>query len=204
LTCWSCQATVVRNAPFCPSCAKIQPVGRNEDYFSLFGLSREFDLELPDLELRFRELSRRFHPDRFARAAPRERRLSLDWATRINDAYRYLRDWRLRAGYLLKLAGTDVFAEGRTFADPDFLEEQLDWREALALARSDGDAVRLAEIAARARARLGELEEEVARLFRDVEWFSELTIDIARRLARARYYDNVVGDAERPGVPAPA
>jgi molecular chaperone HscB len=202
MTCWSCRAEVVRNAPFCPSCAKIQPVGRTEDYFSLLGLPREFDLERDELDRRFRELSRRFHPDRHARAAPRERRLSLDWATRINDAHRYLRDWRLRAAYLLKLAGTDVFGEGRTFADPDFLEEQLEWREALAIAHADGDADRLREIAARGRARLYGLEDEVARLFRDVEWFSELTVDIARRLARARYYDNVVAEAERAGAPA--
>jgi molecular chaperone HscB len=200
-TCWSCRAEVVRNAPFCPSCAKVQPVGRTEDYFSLLGLPREFDLEREDLERRFRDLSRRFHPDRHAREGPRERRLTLEWATRINDAARRLRDWRLRAGYLLKLAGTDVLSEGRTYADPDFLEEQLEWREALALARADGDDPRLAEIAAQARRRLAELEDEVARLFRDVEWFSELTIDIARRLARARYYDNVVADAERASAP---
>jgi molecular chaperone HscB len=67
----------------------------------------------------------------------------------------------------------------------------------MALARADGDASRLAEIAARARARLGDLAEEVARLFGDEEWSSELTVDIALRLSRARYYDNLVADAER-------
>ena len=196
-SCWSCQAEVVRGAPFCSSCARIQPVGRHEDYFSLFGLHREFDVDPPELDRRFRELSRRFHPDRFARAGPRERRLSLDWATRINDAYRCLRDWRMRAAYLLRLAGMDPLAEGRTFADPDFLEEQLEWREAIAIARADGDRDRLDRIAADARARLRELEEEVARRFADERWFSDMPVDIARRLSRARYYDNIVSDAER-------
>ncbi len=197
MTCWSCKADVSDGTVFCPSCRKIQPVGRGEDYFSLLGLPREYALEIPDLERRFRERSRVLHPDRFARAEPRERRLSLERATRLNDAYRYLKDWRLRAAYLLKLAGTDVFVEGRTFADPDFLEEQLEWREELALAQADRDGERLARIARDARARLARLEDEVARRFADERWYSDFPVDIARRLSRARYYDNIVADAER-------
>jgi molecular chaperone HscB len=202
VTCWSCKADVSGGTVLCPSCRKIQPVGRGEDYFSLLGLPREFALDVSDLERRFRERSRVLHPDRFARAEPRERRLSLERATRLNDAYRYLKDWRLRAAHLLKLAGTDVLAEGRTFADPDFLEEQLEWREELALAQADGDGARLARIASDARARLRRLEDEVARRFGDERWYSDFPVDIARRLSRARYYDNIVADAERASAAA--
>lgn len=196
-SCWSCRGEVERGHAFCPSCRALQPIGRHEDFFSILGLPRAYALEPGDLERRFRDLSRRLHPDRFARAEPRERRLSLEWSTRLNDAYRYLRDWRLRAAYLLKLAGTDVFAEGRTFADPEFLEEQLEWREALAMARADGDAARLRALGEDARARVREVEAEVARCFEHEEWFSDLVVDIALRLSRARYYDNLVSDAER-------
>jgi molecular chaperone HscB len=197
LHCWSCKTEGDAPTPFCPECRKIQPVGRTEDYFSLLGLQRQFAIDPAELDRRFRELSRSLHPDRFARAEARERRLSLERATRLNDAHRYLRDWRLRAAYLLKLAGTDVFAEGRTFADPEFLEEQLEWREELAVASSDRDVDRLAGIAARARAELAALEAEVAEFFEDSHWFSELVVEIAQRLSRARYYDNIVADAER-------
>ncbi|HET7824377.1 MAG TPA: Fe-S protein assembly co-chaperone HscB [Anaeromyxobacter sp.] len=197
MTCWSCKLDVAEGTVFCPSCRKIQPVGRNEDHFSLLGLDREYALDPAVLDRRFRELSRQLHPDRFARAEPRERRLSLERATRLNDAHRSLKDWRRRAAYLLKLAGTDVFAEGRTFADPDFLEEQLEWREKLAIAQADGDGAALEAIAADARQRLSRLESGVARLFADERWFSDLPVDIARRLSRARYYDNIVADAER-------
>ncbi|HEY6005157.1 MAG TPA: Fe-S protein assembly co-chaperone HscB [Anaeromyxobacter sp.] len=203
MTCWSCKAEVAMGNVFCPACRKIQPVGRGEDYFSLLGLERDYALDAGDLDRRFRDLSRQLHPDRFARAEPRERRLSLERATRLNDAHRSLKDWRLRAAYLLKLAGTDVFAEGRTFADPDFLEEQLEWREKLALAQADGDHEALRRIAQDARERLSRLEREVARRFADERWFSDLPVDIARRLSRARYYDNIVADAERAGA-APA
>jgi len=203
VTCWSCKrADVPEGTVFCPSCRKILPVGRNEDYFSILGLPREFTLELAELERRFRELSRQLHPDRFARAEPRERRLSLERATRLNDAARVLRDWRQRAAYLLKLSGTDPFHEGRTFADPDFLEEQLEWREQLAMATADGDADRLAAVAADARSRLAGLAADVARRFCDERWYSDLNVDIARRLSRARYYDNIVADAERASASA--
>ena len=197
MTCWSCKAEVLEGEAFCPGCRKIQPVGRGQDYFSLLGLPREFEIDPVALERHFRDRSRMLHPDRFARAEPRERRLSLEQATRLNDAYRYLKDWRLRAGYLLKLAGTDVFAEGRTFADPHFLEEQLEWREALALGIADGDRHALQRISSNARGRLADLEDQVARFFEDERWFSDLVVDIARRLSRARYYDNIVSDAER-------
>jgi molecular chaperone HscB len=204
LNCWNCQAAAEQAHPFCPDCAKIQPVGRTEDYFSLLGLPRQFAIPVADLEARFRDSSRRLHPDRYARAEPRERRLSLERATRLNDAYRMLRDWRLRAAYLLKLAGVDVYGEGRTFHDPEFLEEQLEWREALALAQSDGDRDRLVRIAAGARERLAALEAEVGRCFENEQWYSELPLEIARRLARARYYDNIVADAERAAGARPA
>lgn len=197
MTCWSCSADVADADLACGACRKLQPVGRKQDPFSLLGLPRTFTFDLADLERRFRERSRRLHPDRFARAEPRERRLSLEHATRLNDAYRMLKDWRSRAAYLLKLAGVDVFASGRTLADPDFLEEQLEWREALALARADGDAARLAAIAEDARGRLAALEDEVTRRFGEERWFSELPAEIARCLSRARYYDNIVSDAER-------
>jgi len=197
VNCWSCMEDAGAQPPFCTQCSKIQPVLRTDDYFSIFGLPRQFPMEHAELEHRFRRLSRQLHPDRFARADARERRISLERATRLNDAFRYLKDWRLRAAYLLKLAGTDVFAEGRTFADPEFLEEQLEWREDLALAISDGDVARLRGITERARAALAALEAEVGELFEDQHWFSELTVEIARRLSRARYYDNIVADAER-------
>ncbi len=202
MICWSCKAEVAAGTPLCPACRKLQPVARSEDYFSLLGLAREYAIDLAELDRRFRELSRQLHPDRFARAEPRERRLSLERATRLNDAYRYLRDWRLRAAYLLKLAGTDPFVEARSYADPEFLEEQLEWREGLAIAIADGDAGRLRRIAEDARERLRRLEEEVARRFADEGWYSDLPVDIARRLSRARYYENIIADAERASAAA--
>jgi len=211
VTCWSCHAETAQGEPFCGSCRKLQPLGRGVDAYALFDLPRQFGLDRRDLEQRFRDLSRQVHPDRFARAEPRERRIALERSTRLNDAYRVLKDWRRRAAHLLQLAGQEVFGGGRGLHDAEFLEEQLAWRETLALARADGDVAALEEIAGRARQCLVALEAECARRFETQDWYAESVEEIARRLSRARYYDAIITDAERgqgtpgasssPGVP---
>lgn len=195
-SCWSCRAGVPVGDPVCSACGRIQPVDRREDHFSAVGLPRVFALDPAELERRFRERARAVHPDRFARAEPRERRMALERATRLNDAHRVLRDWRLRAAYLVRLAGEEPFGE-RFAHDPDFLEEQLELREALALARADGDAARLGEIARDASGRLAALERELAALFADEGWYSDHAADVARRLSRARYFENLAAEAGR-------
>jgi molecular chaperone HscB len=67
------------------------------------------------------------------------------------------------------------------------------------VARADGDGAALRDIAERARGQLAGVEAECGRLFERQDWFSEAVPDIARRLSRARYYDNLIADAERGG-----
>jgi molecular chaperone HscB len=132
------------------------------DAFAVFGLPRTFALDPTDLDRRHHDLARRFHPDRFVRAALRDRREALVRATAVNDAYRTLRDPRRRAEHLLRLAGLDVAAEERSVCDASLLEAQLELREALADARAAGDAAAASEIAAAARARLAAVDAELA------------------------------------------
>jgi molecular chaperone HscB len=199
VTCWSCQGATAPGTPTCGACGKLQPPPSGQDHFATLGLPRRFALAPAELEQRLRDLSRQFHPDRFARAEPRERRIALERATGLNDAGRVLRDWRRRAAALLALSGHDP-ASG-DLHDHEFLEEQLAWREGLALARADGDGAALAELAARGRARLATLEAEVGRLFEAGDWAGGSAREIARRLARARYYETLVADAERGAAP---
>ena len=73
----------------------------NVDHFTLFGLPRLFRLDVTALDARYRELAAQVHPDRFAQAGDAERRLSLQWATRVNEAYQTLNSPLKRAQYLL-------------------------------------------------------------------------------------------------------
>jgi molecular chaperone HscB len=86
------------------------------DYFQAFGLPRAFALasangDTAPLEREFHRLSRRLHPDRFARATADEQRWSLTATALLNDAYRTLRDPIQRTEYLLKLEGYEIGEE---------------------------------------------------------------------------------------------
>ncbi len=201
MPCWSCHAEVPRDDLSCPACRRLQPLPPGADHFAVMGLPRRFGLDAGELERRHRELTRRLHPDRFARADPRERAISLERSTRLNDAWRTLRDERRRAEYLLALRGIDPLAEGRTTPDSGFLEEQLEVRQALAEARAAGDDATRRRIAAEERERLAGLLAEVGALFGEAEAGGpDRAADIARRLARARYHDSVIADAEGAAV----
>ena len=78
LECRSCGAGAPVDEHFCPQCSRILALGRHGDYFSFLGLPRRLVIDAGDLERRFRELSRKFHPDYFYNASPTERLASLE------------------------------------------------------------------------------------------------------------------------------
>ena len=71
----------------------------------------KLNLDLVALEHEFHRLSRRLHPDRFARALENEKQWSLADTALLNDAYRTLKDPLRRTEYLLKLLGAEIGAE---------------------------------------------------------------------------------------------
>ncbi|QIL86005.1 co-chaperone HscB [Vibrio sp. HDW18] len=101
------------------------------NYFELFGLPIQFELDGSLLSSQFRMLQKRFHPDNFANASERDRLLSVQQAAQINDAYQTLKDPLQRAEYLLSLQGIAMNAEQQTLQDPLFLMEQMELREEL-------------------------------------------------------------------------
>ena len=107
----------------------------SKNYFELFGLPVGYIVDTGQLAEHYRELQRVVHPDRYANASAAEKRLSVQGASLINEAYQTLKDPMLRAGYLLSLNGIDPQAGQGTTQDAAFLMEQLELREALANAR---------------------------------------------------------------------
>ena len=110
IACWSCSIGHNDSTLFCPHCSKIQPPPGG-DFFQVFGLERRFSVDLPMLEHEFHRLSRKVHPDRFARAGENERQWSLADTALLNDAYRTLKDPLHRTEYLLKLEGAEIGEE---------------------------------------------------------------------------------------------
>src|SRR6266850_3100981 len=148
--CWSCGASRASTGALCPACGKVQPPPPPQDVpdkFAVLGVPRSYELDDGTLEETFRALSRKLHPDRFARATPRERRFSLEQTTLLNDAYRTLRDPVRRAEHLLALRGV----KDSPRMSPEFLEQTLDDRERLDEAKASGQP--LDEMAAVVRER---------------------------------------------------
>jgi molecular chaperone HscB len=125
------------------------------DPFATLGIARSFDVDLAAVEKVHRELSRALHPDRYVGAPPSERRASLGKAVEVNEAWRIVRDPIRRADALLALLGVPVGESAPNKADPEFLMDMLEQREALAEAKAarDLEAVRRMAGAIQERAR---------------------------------------------------
>jgi len=131
--CWSCGD--MRAAQFCTSCGRVQPPAP-VDYFSFFGMPRKLNLDPAALEREFYSLSRKLHPDIHAGHEPREQEWSLEQSSRLNDAYRTLKDPVRRTEYLLRLEGVELEGQSKAATEkarttgekkqivpPDLLEE---------------------------------------------------------------------------------
>jgi len=133
-SCWSCGE--MRAQHFCSACGKVQPPAP-VDYFSFFALPRKLNLDTASLEQDFYLLSRKLHPDLYARAQNREQEWSLEQSSLLNDAYRTLKDPIKRTQYLLQLEGVEFEEQSKTATEkarqtgdlkkqvvpPDLLEE---------------------------------------------------------------------------------
>jgi molecular chaperone HscB len=133
IECRNCGAGAPVDEQFCPQCSRILALGRHGDFFSFLGLPRKLVLDANDLERRFRELSRKFHPDYFYNAPPAERLASLERSSYLNDAYRALKNPVTRIEHLLAIEGlpSPKSEEGQAKVPPSLLEEVFALNEEL-------------------------------------------------------------------------
>jgi molecular chaperone HscB len=135
------------------------PSAADKNHFELFGLPVTFDLDVPGLSARYRELAREAHPDRFAGGSDFERRLAMQMTTRVNEAFRVLKSPISRASYLLELKGAR--AAHAAAVDPAFLVEQMELRERLESVCHERNG--LAALARDVREALAEREQSLGR-----------------------------------------
>lgn len=109
--CWSCGKPLAGTAAVCAECGKVQPASAVHDYFAVFGLPRKLNIDIAALERSFYKLSRKLHPDVYARASADEQQWSTEQTSLLNDAYRTLKNPVARTEYLLKLEGKPVASE---------------------------------------------------------------------------------------------
>jgi len=215
LECRSCGAGAPVDEHFCPQCSRILALGRHGDYFAFFGLPRKLVVDASELERRFRELSRKFHPDYFYNASPVERLASLERSSYLNDAYRALKNPVTRIEHLLAIEGlpSPKSEDGAAKVPPSLLEEvfalneELDGIRELRESGADVEALRLRlerarqPIDARREQHERQLEELSAR-WDNQEGASaaerRATLDALReRLLERNYINNLLAGIER-------
>lgn len=98
--------------------------------FAIFGLPCQFELDSAALSASYLRLQSQTHPDRFANASAQEKRLAVQWATRVNEAYKRLKNPMERAIYWCELNGQDPRGQ-QSNLPPALLMQQMEWRESL-------------------------------------------------------------------------
>ncbi|MBL8398523.1 MAG: Fe-S protein assembly co-chaperone HscB [Candidatus Accumulibacter sp.] len=162
------------------------------DHFALFDLPRVFRLDSGLLEQRYRDLQAQVHPDRHAAGSDSDRRLSLQWATRVNEAAQTLKSPLSRAQYLLRLAAHDLGNGAPQPLPTDFLIEQMEWREAVAEARAAGDHHELEHLRHRLRHDIDQRYAEVAELLDDRHDYPQA----ADRVQRLMFIEKLVDEID--------
>ena len=105
----------------------------------------------------------------------------MQWATRVNEGYQTLKKPLARAQYLLALAGHDVAAENNNAMPPEFLMEQMEWREAVEEAREAAEVGELEGLHKRLLAHSREVRGHLAAQLDDERDY-EAAADTVRRL----------------------
>ena len=213
--CRSCNTSVPVDEHFCPNCSRIQSLGRHGDYFAFLGLPRQLVIDTQDLDRRFRDLSRKFHPDFYYNATPAERLASLERSSYLNDAYRALKQPVSRIEHLLTIEGLPMGKsdEGTAKVPPGLLEEVFALNEELDeirdLRESGTDAATLAARLASARKPIEAKrdEHERALVAASEQWDRQAdapaearraTLESLRQLLLERnYITNLLGTIER-------
>ena len=160
-------------------------------HFTLFGLPETFQIDENALETRYRALAAGCHPDRFASASAFEQKQAVMIAAAVNEAYRILKNPVDRAASLLMTQNIDADAPEHTAFAPEFLMQQMEWRETLAEARAEQDRAALAALSGETAAAQQELlrslqqafaarqYEEAAQLVRQGRFLDKLAKEIS-------------------------
>ena len=164
----------------------------SRNHFDLFGLPVRFGLDVDALEQAYRALQTEVHPDRYAGYDESDQRLALQASSRVNEAYRALKSPVERGRYLLSLHGVDADAAARNSLDVEFLERQLERREAAADAMADEDPAALDALLAGVRRESRSIETELGTLL-DGAGSSELA---SKRLHQLTFLDKLASDID--------
>lgn len=173
----------------------------NRDFFSFFGIEPQLALDPVSLQKRFYELSRQWHPDRYAARGANEQQLALENTALLNDAFRTLKDPVARAEYVLSRNGLARDEAASKQVPAELLEEVFEMNMALDELK-DGDASVKPQLqAARAGfvATLAKIDSQLDAEFRRWDESHEpgALAEVRAALHRRKYIHNLINTVDR-------
>ena len=160
------------------------------NYFELYHMPVTFHPDQVEIKSTFYELSRLYHPDRFAQAGGEELAKALRMAAMNNDAYKTLKSPDATMAYILKM--NNLLEDEEKYAlPPAFLMEMMDINEAVSEYEIDPENLDARQMAINSLDEQMELWEDATRLL--VEKFDqgdkskELLLQIKDQYFRKKY-----------------
>jgi molecular chaperone HscB len=143
----------------------------NANHFEVFDLPITFEIDNQILAQRYRELQRTVHPDNYAQASERERRLAMQKSAQVNEAFQTLKNPLARGRYLLQLQGIDTNGANDVATDPEFLMMQMELREELAAIKQQSQPLEaLSRFLQRLEQQLQQLTATLSQQFIQQNW----------------------------------
>lgn len=164
-----------------------------QNYFELFGLPVQFEVDSSALAAAFLKMQSQWHPDRFASGTDEERRISMQNTSLINQAHDTLKSSRLRSRYLLELSGVSFSDEIETSKDPMFLMQQMELRESIdGVVDADDPLDKLDEIKAQVKSQVHTLETDFQAKY------NEESLDDAKDIVlKMRFMERIFSEIRR-------
>lgn len=129
-----------------------------------------FDIDCSRLHAEQQRLQAAYHPDRYVSASEHDKRVSVQVASWVNQAYETLQDPVKRSRYLLEISGADIPDDSTTTSDTEFLMEQIELREQVESCRhGEGGLQRSYQIETQLAHRADELAREFTSHFTAAE-----------------------------------
>ncbi|KAH1180148.1 iron-sulfur cluster co-chaperone protein HscB isoform X2 [Mauremys mutica] len=184
--CWSCGIPLPDRGGlprFCPACQALQPPESQPDLFRLMGCNHSFNINVQQLQQRFRSLQRSLHPDYFSQRPQKERDFSEQHSSLVNRAYQTLLSPLRRGLYLLELNGVELAKGTDSDIDVEFLKEIMEINETLA---EPNNEAKIEEIESFIAVKREELTKDVSKAFErdDLQEAKKL-------LAKMKYFENL-------------
>ncbi|XP_035690448.1 iron-sulfur cluster co-chaperone protein HscB-like [Branchiostoma floridae] len=179
--CWSCSRQTT-GWFFCEFCQMVQPPAPQATLFDVMDCAKKFDVDNTKLSVKYKDLQRLLHPDRFSQHGEVEQDYASAQSAWVNKAYWTLQKPLSRGLYMLQLEGESI-EEGEKLSDPELLMEVMEANERLGEAETEEEVRSVAE----------ENREKLDRLCKELsDAFDKGDVSRAKEiLTRMQYYSNI-------------